>query len=49
MQLLKEIKLSSFPVNKATPKVKCKVFEDNSGALEWQQAIGTDLEQNISM
>ena len=34
MQLLKEMKLNSFPVNKATPKVKCRVFEDNSGALE---------------
>ena len=34
MQSLKEMKLNSFPVNEVTSKVKCKIFEDNSGALE---------------
>jgi transposase InsO family protein len=34
MELLKEMKELKFPIRSATPKVHCKIFEDNSGALE---------------
>ena len=34
MELLKEMKELKFPIKSATPKVHCKIFEDNSGALE---------------
>jgi hypothetical protein len=34
MELLKEMKALNFPIQSATPVVHCKVFEDNSGALE---------------
>ena len=34
MELLKELKEAGFPVGSNVPEVKCKVFEDNSGALE---------------
>ena len=34
MELLKEMKRRKFPVFKTKPKVHCKVFEDNSGAVE---------------
>ncbi|GFH52929.1 hypothetical protein CTEN210_09405 [Chaetoceros tenuissimus] len=34
MNLLKEMKEQGFPIESTTPQVKCKVFEDNSGALE---------------
>ena len=34
MQLLKEFKEMGFDVGDTSPKVHCKVFEDNSGALE---------------
>ena len=34
MQLLKEMKEHRFPVVKTAPDIKCRVFEDNSGALE---------------
>jgi hypothetical protein len=34
MELLKEMKQLGFPVQSTTPAVHCKVFEDNSGALE---------------
>ena len=34
MQLLKEIKDRGYDVKSSTPKVTCKLFEDNSGALE---------------
>jgi hypothetical protein len=34
MELLKEMQAYGFDVNPATPKVHCKVFEDNSGAIE---------------
>jgi hypothetical protein len=34
MELLKEMKQLGFPVQSTTPEVHCKVFEDNSGALE---------------
>ena len=34
MELLKEMKALNFPIQSATPKVHCKIFEDNSGALE---------------
>ena len=34
MQLLREMKRLKFPVATATPTIKCRVFEDNSGALE---------------
>ena len=32
--LMKEMRKMNFPVPESTPKVHCKVFEDNSGALE---------------
>ena len=34
MNLLKEMKVNGFPIQSATAKVHCKVFEDNTGALE---------------
>jgi len=34
MELLKEMKQLGFPVQSSTAKVHCRVFEDNSGALE---------------
>ncbi len=34
MELLKEMKELKFPIRTAHPKVHCKIFEDNSGALE---------------
>ena len=34
MQLLNEMSAQGIKINHATPKIKCKVFEDNSGALE---------------
>ena len=34
MGMLNEMKKLGFPVRSETPKVHCKVFEDNSGALE---------------
>jgi hypothetical protein len=34
MELLKEMKGFGFPIRRTKPKVHCKVFEDNSGALE---------------
>ena len=34
MHLLKEMRSKGFPVFKTKPKLHCKVFEDNSGALE---------------
>ena len=34
MQLLEEIKANGFLIDATIPKVKCRVFEDNSGALE---------------
>ena len=34
MQLIEEMSRNGIKVNHATPKIKCKVFEDNSGALE---------------
>jgi hypothetical protein len=34
MELLKEMKRLKFPIRSTTPKVHCKVFEDNSGAME---------------
>ena len=34
MELLKELKQQGFPVGSTKPKVFCRVFEDNSGALE---------------
>ena len=34
MELLKEMKHLGFPISKSKPKIHCKVFEDNSGALE---------------
>jgi hypothetical protein len=34
MEMLKEMKQLGFPVASNTPTIKCKVFEDNSGALE---------------
>ena len=34
MQLLQEMKQHSFPDNKIASKIMCKVFKDNSGALE---------------
>jgi hypothetical protein len=34
IELMKELKRKGFQTSKATPKIHCKVFEDNSGALE---------------
>ena len=34
MHLLQEIKQQGFPIGNTKPKVMCKVFEDNSGAIE---------------
>ena len=34
MELLKELKAAGFPVSSSTPQVHCKVFEDNTGAME---------------
>ena len=34
IELLKEMQQHGFAVNSTAPKVTCKVFEDNSGALE---------------
>ena len=34
IEILKEMKQFGFPIQKEVPKVYCKVFEDNSGALE---------------
>ena len=34
MELLKEMRRMKFPISQVTPKLHCKVFEDNSGALE---------------
>jgi hypothetical protein len=34
MELLNEMKLHGVPIEPAVPEVHCKVFEDNSGALE---------------
>jgi hypothetical protein len=34
MGLLKEMKQHGIPVHSSTPKIHCRVFEDNSGALE---------------
>ena len=34
MQILSEMKRVGFPIGSTRPKVMCKVFEDNSGALE---------------
>jgi hypothetical protein len=34
MRLVTELALADFHLNANTPKVHCKVFEDNSGALE---------------
>ena len=35
--LLKELKRNGYPITTAKTKVHCKVFEDNSGALEMEQ------------
>jgi hypothetical protein len=34
MELAKEMKHNGFDIGATQPKVHCKVFEDNSGALE---------------
>ena len=34
MELLNELGSAGFPVSKETPRVHCRVYEDNSGALE---------------
>jgi hypothetical protein len=34
MELLKEMKSFGFPIQTAQARVHCRVFEDNSGALE---------------
>ena len=34
MQLLNEMQEHNFPIGNTTPTVQCKVFEDNSGAVE---------------
>ena len=32
--MLEELKARNFPIHQATPKVKCKVFEDNGSCIE---------------
>jgi hypothetical protein len=39
MELLKELKRNGYPITTAKAKVHCKVFEDNSGALEMARMI----------
>ena len=34
IEIIKEMKQFGFPIQPETPKIYCKVFEDNSGALE---------------
>ena len=34
MGLFNEIKRANFPIRNTIPQIHCKVFEDNSGALE---------------
>ena len=34
MELLKEMKTQGFGIKSTKPTIRCKVFEDNSGALE---------------
>ena len=34
MELLQEMKQNGFPIGSTVPKVHCRVYEDNSGALE---------------
>ena len=34
IELLKELRKEGFKVRSITPQVKCRVFEDNSGAIE---------------
>ena len=34
MKLLQEMRQHSFPINKIAPTIRCRGFEDNSGALE---------------
>jgi hypothetical protein len=34
MQLLKEMKSRGYPVDSSETQIKCRLFEDNSGALE---------------
>ena len=34
MELLKELKAAGFQIRNHIPEVHCKVFEDNSGAIE---------------
>ena len=34
MEQSKEMQQNNFPMSHKTPKVKCKVFDDNSGAIE---------------
>lgn len=34
IELLKEMKTMGFKIIQSTPRVKCKAYEDNSGALE---------------
>ena len=33
MELLNEMKKYKFPISQKTPRVKCRVFEDNSGVI----------------
>ena len=34
MELLNEMKKYKFPITNKTPRIKCNVYEDNSGAIE---------------
>ena len=34
MELMKEAKEMNIPIVPSTPKIHCKIFEDNSGAIE---------------
>ncbi len=47
--LLEEAKQHGIPVLNAKPKVHCKVFEDNAGAIEIANVPKMDQEQNTSI
>jgi hypothetical protein len=48
MELLKEIEALKFPIISAIPTAHCKIFEDNSGALETATVHKFRPAQNVS-
>jgi hypothetical protein len=45
---MEEAREQGIPVLNATPRIHCKVFEDNAGAIEMQTYPRWDQEPNIS-